>query len=380
MNKDSILKGVDPTRIRAEHQVHPSMHEFSVLAINTGSTSTKIAVYDEQDLRMELSIAHSNEELAKYASVMDELSWRTELVVEALKKENIDVNTLSAIVGRGGLLHPMESGVYEVNEAMIEELRTTPTQHASNLSAIIAARIADPLGIKAYIADPVVVDERDPIAKINGIPEIEKRSIFHALNQKMTARIYSSEVGDEYDNLNLIVAHLGGGISIAAHKKGRVVDSTNALDGDGPISPERSGSIHARGLIDLCYSGKYTKAEAYKLIAGKGGLVALTGTNSVKELDLRAQNGDRVAIEALDAMIYGVAKHIGEMAVVLRGEVDAILLTGGIAHCKRITDGIAQYCQFLAPIEVYAGENELKALALNGIRVLHGECEAKTYK
>ena len=356
------------------------MHEFSVVAINTGSTSTKIAVYDEQDLRMELSIAHSNEELAKYASVMDELSWRTELVVEALEKENIDVNTLSAIVGRGGLLHPMESGVYEVNEAMIEELRTTPTQHASNLSAIIAARIADPLGIKAYIADPVVVDERDPIAKINGIPEIENRSIFHALNQKMTARIYSSEVGDEYENLNLIVAHLGGGISIAAHRKGRVVDSTNALDGDGPISPERSGSIHARGLIDLCYSGKYTKAEAYKLIAGKGGLVALTGTNSVKELDLRAQNGDRVAIEALDAMIYGVAKHIGEMAVVLRGEVDAILLTGGIAHCKRITDGIAQYCQFLAPIEVYAGENELKALALNGIRVLHGECEAKTYK
>ena len=380
MKQGSILKGIDPARIRDDQMIQPSMHEFSVLAINTGSTSTKIAVYDESELRMELSIAHSNEELAQYATVMDELSWRTELILEALSKENINPNTLSAIVGRGGLLHPLESGVYQVNDVMIEELRTTPTQHASNLSAIIAARIADPLGIKAYIADPVVVDERDPIAKITGIPEIENRSTFHALNQKMTARIYASEVGEKYENLNLIVAHLGGGISISAHKKGRVVDSTNALNGDGPISPERSGSLHARGLIDLCYSGKYTKAEAYKLIAGKGGLVALTGTNSVKELDQRATEGDKVAIEALDAMIYGVAKHIGQMAVVLRGEVDAILLTGGIAHCKRITDGIVHYCQFLAPIEIYAGENELKALAMNGIRVLHGECEAKTYK
>lgn len=380
MKKDSILKSIDPTRIRGKQIAQPSMHEFSVLAINTGSISTKIAVYDEYDLRIELSIAHSNEELAQYATVMDELSWRTKLILEALSKENINLNTLSAIVGRGGLLHPLESGVYEVNDVMIEELKTTPTQHASNLSALIAARIADPLGIKAYIADPVVVDERDAIAKLTGIAEIENRSIFHALNQKMTARIYASEVGEIYENLNLIVAHLGGGISISAHKKGRVVDSTNALDGDGPISPERSGAIHARGLIDLCYSGKYTKAEAYKLIAGKGGLVALTGTNSVKELDQRAAEGDKVAIDALDAMIYGVAKHIGEMAVVLRGEIDAILLTGGIAHCRRITDGIAHYCKFLAPIEIYAGENELKALAMNGIRVLHGECEAKTYK
>ena len=356
-----------------------SMYRFSVLAINTGSTSTKIAVYEESDLKMELTLQHSNEELARFEDQAEELAWRAMLIKEALHRENIALNTLSAIVGRGGLLHPLESGVYAVNERMIEELQTIATPHASNFSAIIAAQIAEPLGIKAYIADPVVVDERNPIAKLTGIAGLHSRSTFHALNQKMTARIYASEIGRCYEDLNLIVAHLGGGISISAHAKGRVIDTTNALDGDGPIAPERSGAIPARALVDMCYSGEYTKADIYKLIAGKGGLVALTGSNSVKELNERAEAGDAIATEALDAMIYGVAKHIGQMAVVLKGEVDAILLTGGVAHCKRVTDGISDCCRFLAPIEVYAGENELKALAMNGIAVLHGRCEVKTY-
>lgn len=354
-------------------------NRFSVLAINTGSTSTKIAVYEECDLRMELIIQHSNEDLSHFGSQAEELTWRTKLIEEALCKENIDTNTLSAIIGRGGLLHPLESGVYEVSATMIEELMTTATPHASNFSAIIASQIAEELGIKAYIVDPVVVDERDPIARLTGIAGLQRRSIFHALNQKMTARIYAADIGRCYEELNLIVAHLGGGISISAHKSGRVIDSTNALDGDGPIAPERSGAIPARPLIDMCYSGQYTKDELYKLIAGKGGLVALTGCNSIKELDQRAAEGDQRAKEALNAMIYSVSKYIGQMAVVLRGQVDAILLTGGVAHCRRITDGIGDYCRFIAPIAIYAGENELKALAMNGMAILHGEREVKTY-
>ena len=357
-----------------------SAYRFSVLAINTGSTSTKIAVYEECDLKMELALQHSTEELSRFNSEAEELKWRAELIEQALIKENIELNTLSAIVGRGGLLHPLESGVYEVNSKMIEELQTIATPHASNFSAVIAAQIADKLGIKAYIADPVVVDERNSVAKLTGIAGLKSRSTFHALNQKMTARIYASEIGRKYEELKLVVAHLGGGISISAHCCGRVIDTTNALDGDGPIAPERSGAIPARALVDMCYSGQYTKSEIYKLIAGGGGLVALTGSNSVKELNERAEAGDKVAIEALDAMIYGIAKHIGQMAVVLRGEVDAILLTGGVAHCKRITDGISDYCRFLAPIRIYAGENELKALAMNGISLLHGRCEVKTYE
>ena len=355
------------------------VHRFTILAINTGSTSTKIAVYHDDTSAMEISLSHSTEELAQFESIPAQAEWRKEVILKALEENNIAIDTLSAVIGRGGLLRPIESGVYIVTDAMVEELRTTSQQHASNLSAPIAAQIAAMGGVMAYIADPVVVDELMDVARLSGIKQIPRCSIFHALNQKATARLYAEQIGTPYEELNLVVAHLGGGISVAAHRKGLVIDCNNALDGEGPIAPERAGTIPAGALIDLCYSGQYSKKEARALLVGKGGLVALTGSNSVKDIMQRAEAGDAEAKSAIDAMIYTVAKQIGQMAVSLHGEVDAILLTGGIAHSKVITEAISDYCRFLAPIEVYPGENELQALAMNALRVLRGEMTAKNY-
>ncbi|MBR6759293.1 MAG: butyrate kinase [Alistipes sp.] len=355
------------------------VHRFTILAINTGSTSTKIAVYHDDTPAMEISLSHSTEELAQFESIPAQAEWRKEVILKALEENNIAIDTLSAVIGRGGLLRPIESGVYIVTDAMVEELRTTSQQHASNLSAPIAAQIAAMGGVMAYIADPVVVDELMDVARLSGIKQIPRCSIFHALNQKATARLYAEQIGTPYEELNLVVAHLGGGISVAAHRKGLVIDCNNALDGEGPIAPERAGTIPAGALIDLCYSGQYSKKEARALLVGKGGLVALTGSNSVKDIMQRAEAGDAEAKSAIDAMIYTVAKQIGQMAVSLHGEVDAILLTGGIAHSKVITEAISDYCRFLAPIEVYPGENELQALAMNALRVLRGEMTAKNY-
>ncbi len=356
------------------------VRRYTVLAINPGSTSTKIAVYSGDETLVELTLRHSAEELARFNSPIEQYEWRKELILNSLAENNFDINTLSAVIGRGGLLRPIESGVYEVNQAMIDELTHTKSQHASNLGAIIANEIAAECGVKAYIADPVVVDELDEITKITGIKQIRRRSIFHALNQKAMARKYADDIGRPYEELNLIVAHLGGGISVGAHCKGRVIDCNNALDGEGPIAPERAGTIPAGDIIDLCYSGEYTHKQARALLVGGGGLVALTGTNSVIEIIQRADNGDKTAADSLKAMCYGVAKHIGQMAIALHGEVDAIILTGGIAHSKHITDSISDYCRFIAPIEVYAGENELQALAINAMRVLQGLSEAKIYE
>ena len=355
------------------------VHRFTILAINTGSTSTKAAVYHDDTQVLELSLSHSAEELAQFDSIPAQAEWRKGLILKALEDKNISIDTLSAVIGRGGLLHPIESGVYIVTDEMVEELRTTPQQHASNLSAPIAAQIAAMCGVKAYIADPVVVDEFMELARHSGIKQIPRRSIFHALNQKATARLYAEQIGTPYEKLNLVVAHLGGGISVAAHQKGRVIDCNNALDGEGPITPERAGTIPAGDLIDLCYSGEYSKKEARALLVGKGGLMSLMGTNSVKDLVQRAEAGDAEAQLAIDLMVYTVAKQIGQMAVTLKGEIDAILLTGGIAHSKVITEAISSYCRFLAPIEVYPGENELQALAMNALRVLRGEMNAKIY-
>ena len=359
---------------------YEALARYTVLAVNTGSTSTKVAVYQGAKPAVEISIAHSTEEISRFASVPEQYEWRRDVILQALKENGFDINTLSAVIGRGGLLHPIESGVYEVNELMLHDLRTTPQQHASNLGAMIASEIASICNIKAYIADPVVVDERDYVARFTGIKEIESHSIFHALNQKATARRYADDIGRCYEDLNLVVAHMGGGISVAAHRKGRVIDCNNALDGDGPIAPERAGTIPAGALVDLCFSGKYSHKEVRSMLVGKGGLVSLTGSNAVKGLVEQAEAGNKEADDAINAMIYGVVKYIGQMAAVLRGEVDAILLTGGIAYSKRITSSIRDYCQFIAPVEIYAGENELEALAMNALRVLHGSTEAKTYQ
>lgn len=356
-----------------------STNKYLVLVINPGSTSTKIAIYQGLNPLVELSLQHSTEDLANFQTVFDQYEWRRDIILKTLAENNIDINSLSAVIGRGGLLSPLESGVYEVNERMIEELRGCTPQHASNLGAILASEIASMCQVKAYIADPIVVDERLEEAKVTGIKEIRNRSIWHALNQKATARRYADEIGRRYEDMNLVVVHMGGGISIAAHRKGRVIDCNNALDGEGPIAPERAGTIPAGALIDLCYSGKYSHAEARALIVGKGGLVALTGSSSMIEIPKRAAEGDKEAQLALDTMIYGVVKHIGQMAAVLRGDVDAILFTGGIAHSTLVTDRISDYCRFIAPIEIYPGENELQSLAMNALRVLTSQMEAKTY-
>lgn len=356
-----------------------SANSFRVLVVNTGSTSTKIAVYQDDEPIIEQTLSHSTEELARFGNVVEQLDWRRDIILNKLATENIAIDSLSAVIGRGGLLRPVKSGVYKVNQKMIDELHHCTPQHASNLSAIIAASIADRCNVNAYIADPIVVDERSEVAKICGVKEIRSRCIFHALNQKATARIYAEEIGEQYEKLNLVVAHMGGGISVAAHKKGVVIDVNNALDGEGPIAPERAGTLPAGDLVNLCFSGKYSHEQVNSMIVGKAGLVSLTGCNSVKELCDRAQAADTEAQMAIEAMCYTTAKQIGAMATALQGDVDAILITGGIANSKFIVEKVSNYCRYIAPIRVYAGENELMALAMNAMRVLRGQTQAQEY-
>ncbi|MBR2429242.1 MAG: butyrate kinase [Alistipes sp.] len=353
---------------------------YNILTINPGSTSTKVALFRDMEQVKTLTLRHTAEEIARFASVSDQLEWRLEIILDALKGDGIKLEELNAVIGRGGLMRPIESGVYRVNEAMIADLSAPKRQHASNLGALIARKIADQAGVEAYIADPVVVDELQDMARVSGLKSMPRRSIFHALNQKAIARRYAKEEGEKYEDLNLIVVHMGGGISVSAHEKGRVIDTNNALDGDGPIAPERAGTLPAGDLVDLCFSGQYDKAEIKKMLAGKGGLVDHVNCNSVQELnEVRAANGDAEARFMLDAMSYTIAKWVGEMAVVLKGRVDAILLTGGIAWNDCVNDIIIDYCKFIAPIKVYPGENELQSLAENALRVLRGETEAKEY-
>ena len=352
---------------------------YKILAINPGSTSTKIAVYNDDEPTFTQTIVHTPEELAQFPSVLDQFQWRKELIEKELAGKGIDIKTLSVVIGRGGIIAPVESGVYDVNEAMIHDLYNARLQHASNLGGLLAHEIVGEIGVKAYIADPVVVDEMMPYARITGFPELARESIFHALNQKAVARLFAKESGKKYEELNLVVCHMGGGCTVSAHRRGRVIDTTNALDGCGPMSPERSGSLPPGPLIRLCFSGKYTEEELIKKVHGKGGLVGHLGTTSVPEVLDRIMRHDLHAMLIMRAMCYSIAKEIGAMAVALKGEVDAILLTGGIAHSKRVTDFIADHVDFIAPIFVYPGENELKALAMNALAVLRGEREAKTY-
>ena len=294
---------------------------YKILTINPGSTSTKVALFHDMEQVQTIKLSHSTEEIARFESVADQLDWRLEIILEALKNDGIKLEELDAVIGRGGLMRPIEGGVYRVGEAMIADLKAPKRQHASNLGALIARRIADVAGVEAYIADPVVVDELQDMARVSGLKECPRRSIFHALNQKAIARRYAKEVGRPYEDLNLVVVHMGGGISVSAHCKGRVIDTNNALDGDGPIAPERAGTLPAGDLVDLCFSGKYEKGEIKKLLAGKGGLVDHVNCNNVQELnEVRAAGGDKEARFMLDTMSYSIAKFIGEMAVVLKGQ------------------------------------------------------------
>ncbi|MGC8865103.1 MAG: butyrate kinase [Bacteroidales bacterium] len=358
------------------------MSKERVLAINPGSTSTKIAVYEGNKNIFLKTLRHSAEELKDFPKITDQFAFRREIILKELFQAGIDINTIEAIVGRGGLVKPIPSGVYEVNERMIEDLKVgVMGEHASNLGGLIAYDIAQTQGkAKAYIADPVVVDELQDVARVAGHPHFQRVSIFHALNQKAVARSYAKSLNKKYEELNLIVAHLGGGISVGAHCKGKVIDVNNALDGDGPFSPERSGSLPVGQLAALCFSGKYTLEEVKKMITGKGGYVAYLGTNSAYDVEIAARNGDEKAKLIQDAMAYQVAKEIGAMSAVLKGQVDGIILTGGIAHNTYFINYIKEMVSHLGPIIVYPGEDEMEALAINGLMVLRGETQPRVYE
>jgi butyrate kinase len=357
------------------------MEDFHILAINPGSTSTKIAVYQNMNPVFVKSITHPSDELAKFEHVADQFHFRKEIIYKELEEAEIQIEKIKAVVGRGGMLKPISSGVYQVNDAMKNDLFYHPIkEHASNLGGLIADDIARSLpDAKAYIADPVVVDELDEIARVSGHPLFKRISIFHALNQKSIARQHAKSIMKRYEDLNLIVVHMGGGITVGAHYKGRVIDVNQGLDGEGPFSPERSGTLPSGDLVRFCFSGNYTEKEIVKMVVGAGGLVAYLGTNSAYEAEQRAHDGDKEARFILEALAYQVAKNIGAMVPVLRGEVDAILLTGGVAHSKWITNLIIERVYKFAPVFIYPGEDEMRALALNGLMVLKGEVEVKEY-
>lgn len=354
---------------------------YKLLIINPGSTSTKIGVYDGEKELLEETLRHSSEEISSYSTIYDQKNFRKNVIMNVLKEKKFDISTLDAIVGRGGMLKPMAGGTYEVNNPMLEDLKVgIQGQHASNLGGILANEIAKELGVRAFIVDPVVVDELQDVARISGSPELPRRSKFHALNQKAVAKRYGKESRRGYENLNLIVVHMGGGVSVGAHKNGKVIDVNNALDGDGPFSPERAGGVPVGDLITMCYSGKYTESEMHTKLVGKGGYVAYLNTNDAREASRLKQEGDKYGSLIYDAFIYQVSKEIGSMSVVLNGKVDAILLTGGIAYGKQVCEDIKSNVGWIAPIVVYPGEDELLALAQGALRVLNGEERAKVYK
>lgn len=357
------------------------MEEQRILAINPGSTSTKIAVYQGTKSIFLKNIKHSSEDLKPFKTIVDQFSFRKEIILKELKDAEIRIDLITAIVGRGGLVKPIESGVYEVNDALINDLHESKLgEHASNLGGLIANDIAQSLNsARAFIADPVVVDEMEDVARFTGHPKFIRHSIFHALNQKAIARKYAKSVDKPYEELNLIVAHLGGGISVGAHKKGRVIDVNNALDGDGPFSPERTGTLPCGQVATLCFSGEYTHDQVKKMIKGEGGYVAYLGTNDAYEVEMKVKDGDKEAKKVHDAIAYQLGREVGSLSTVLRGNVDAIIFTGGMAYDKILIDYIKEMVSFIAPVVVYPGEDEMEALAMNGYMVMKGEVEPKVY-
>ena len=355
---------------------------YKILTINPGSTSTKIAVFEGEEQVFKKNLKHSVEEIAKYERISDQKPFRTDAILRELMEGGIDIKEMDCIVGRGGLMHPLTSGVYEVNDSMIRDLTAgTYGEHASNLGGLIAHDIAVEMGVKAYIADPVVVDEMDDVARYSGHPLFPRISIFHALNQKIIARQLAKDLGRKYEDMNIIAIHLGGGISVSAHKKGRVVDTNNALNGDGPFTPERAGSLPAGFLVDACFSGKYSKKEIHQMLKGKGGFVAYLGTNDALEVENAVKAGNKEWEKVYKAMAYQVAKEVGGLAAsAMSMDVDAIFLTGGMAYDKGFCRLVEQHVQKIAPVYVYPGEDEMKALALNGLMVLNKETAPKVYK
>lgn len=353
-----------------------------ILVINPGSTSTKIAVYRGLQSMFQKNIVHSEDELARFDKISDQFEFRKKVILRELNTNDVDIGCIEIVMGRGGLIKPVPSGVFRVNEHLKADLRNSPLgEHASNLGGLIADDIAQSLpNAKAYIADPVVVDEFDDLARITGHPVLERRSIFHALNQKAIAYDYARAINTPYNELNLIVAHMGGGITVGAHHLGRVIDVNQGLDGDGPFSPERTGTLPVGGVINLCFSGDYSEKEIRKMVTGRGGFVAYFNTNDARKIEDLAKSGDAKAKLIFEAMAYQVAKEIGAMQTVLYSKVDAILLTGGIAYSNYFVGLISERVTNIAPIHVFPGEDEMKSLAKNGVKVFQGEIEPMDYK
>lgn len=350
------------------------------LIINPGSTSTKIGVFEDETLLFEETLRHSTEEIARYATIVDQKDFRKDIIVSLLKEKNFDIHSLNVVVGRGGMLKPIVSGTYAVSDALLEDLKVgVQGQHASNLGGILAREIADSIGVPSYIVDPVVVDELMPSARFSGVPELPRVSIFHALNQKAVAKRYAKEADKPYESLRLIVVHMGGGVSVGAHIDGRVVDVFNALDGDGAFSPERAGAVPSGALVKMCFSGKYTEKEIYKKLVGNGGFNAYLGTNDMRNVEKMVDEGNEDAIMLREAFILQVVKDIGSMACVLEGKVDRIIVTGGIAYDKYVVAELEKRAGFIAPFTIYPGEDELLALAQGALRVMNGEEKAMEY-
>ena len=345
-----------------------------ILVINTGSTSTKIAAYEGEQAIWTHQFEHKLNQLERLKSFDEKISFRTGLIENFLKDKHLSPEDFDLYMCRGGLIRPVSSGVFRVNEKMLSDLKNAKKQHASNLAAVIGSRLGKQKPV--YIADPVVVDEMQDMARFSGHKLFNRISIFHALNHKAVARKHAEKNARKYEELNLIVVHMGGGISVGAHQKGKVIDVNQALDGEGPFSPERSGTLPAGDLVRICFSGKYTQAEILKMIVGKGGLVSYLGTQNVKEIEAHLNSESK---KVLEAMAYQIAKSIGEMAVVLSGNIDAIVLTGGVAYSKFITEKIEEKVHFLAPVYIYPGEDEMQALAYNAFLVYKGDLKPKEY-
>ena len=352
-----------------------------ILAINPGSTSTKISLFEDLNQVFTHTLRHSNEELAPFETVAEQYEFRRDVIKAALTENNIDIKSLDIVIGRGGLVMPIPSGAYEVNDLMAEHLRAgIKGEHASNLGGLIAKELAkDAGGVKAIIADPVVVDEFEPVARISGNALIERSSVFHALNQKAIAKLHAAKEGKSYDKMNIIVAHLGGGVSVGIHKAGKVVDVNDAIGGEGCFSPERSGGMPLMPIVDLCFSGKYSLKEVKKMISGEGGLNSYVGINAFNEVLKLANEGNEKALAITQAFEYQLAKEIGAMSTVVSGKVDAILVTGGIAYNTELINNVRDRVSFIAPLYIYPGEDEMGALAAYGLGVLNSTEELKVY-
>src|SRR4030042_2152207 len=345
--------------------------DYKILVINPGSTSTKVALFSNEQLLFENKIEHSSKELSNFNKIIDQYYFRQDIMLSFLKEKGINLSTLHTVVGRGGLLKPIASGTYRINEKMLDDLRKGVSgEHASNLGGLLAYGIAENLSIPSYIVDPVVIDEMKPVARISGMQEIPRISILHALNQKAVARKAALDLGKKYEKFNFIIAHLGGGISVGIHCKGKVIDVNNALNGEGPFTPERSGGVPVGALVELCFSGKFTKDEIMKKMTGKGGLAAYLNTNDVRDVVKMIKQGDKKAKLILEAMAYQVAKEIGAGATVLKGQIDAIILTGGIAYNNEFVNMVRDRVSFLSLVMVYPGEEEMLALCEGALRVL----------